>query len=318
MKPKTHILLSALLAFVLVLPGCVGARVVRHLLDGSKDVAEAMPAGVEKRVLQAGDQTRSYLLYVPQRAISNPMPLVMVFHGGGGNAEQIMPMAGWNEEAERRGWMVAYPNGSGRRENRLLTWNAGSCCGYAQDRGIDDVAFVRAVIDDVGRRNRLDRARVYATGISNGAMLSYRLACELADRIAAIAPIAGTQEVPSCTPAKPVSVMHFHGTADQNVPFEGGVGERALIKIDKRSVPSTLEEWRRHDRCQPAAPIRRDGDAAFSASACADSAEVVLVTIDGGGHAWPGGRVPAPGGQTSSRNIDATAEMARFFERHSR
>lgn len=322
MKLNRSSLLPIFLALVLVLPGCAGAGVLRHLLEGRRDkqqpAQEAVAEGVERHTLQVGGVSRSYLLYTPRRTASGPMPLVMVFHGGGGNADQIMPMSGWNEEAEKRGWLVAYPNGTGKQENKFLTWNAGECCGYAQENGIDDVAFVRAMLDDIGRRQRMDNARIYATGISNGAMLNYRLACELSDRIAAIAPISGTQEVAACHPAKPISIMHFHGTADQNVPFEGGYGDRARIKIDKRSIPSTLDEWRSHDQCRPAEKTRVDGDATFLTAACTSQAEIILVKIDGGGHAWPGGKTATRSGQTSSRYIDATQEMARFFERHTR
>lgn len=305
-----------------LLSGCVGARVVKHLAGGgdSKKPAESrsVEGGSLSHTISVNGLSRSYLLYAPRSLAKERAPLVIVLHGGGGGGEQIMEMAGWNEEAERRGWLVAYPNGSGRFGNKLLTWNAGGCCGYAQDNNIDDVTFIRKLIQDVGTRYPLNEQRVYVTGISNGAMLTYRIACEMSGSIAAIAPISGTQEVSNCRPRYPVSVMHFHGTADQNVPFDGGYGDRAKIKIEKRSVMSTLDEWRQHDRCGNKESVSVQGDTTFTKVACDAGNEVILAKIEGGGHAWPGAKVATRSGQVSSRNIDATREMAVFFERHSR
>src|SRR5581483_1221143 len=138
-------------------------------------------------------------------------PVVLAFHGGGSNAMQMADFCGLNAKADGAGFIVAYPEGSGRLA-RDHTWNGGNCCGYAMEQKVDDVGFVRVLLDDLAWRARIDTKRVYATGMSNGAVMAYRLASELADRIAAIAPVAGPMGTATCKPSRPVSVMHFHGT----------------------------------------------------------------------------------------------------------
>src|SRR4051812_5775513 len=135
---------------------------------------------------------RTYEIHLPNgRAPGEPAPLVLVFHGGGANAANAMRMSGMNAKSDAEGFIVAYPNGTGPRRDSFLTWNAWRCCGLALERKVDDVAFVRALVDEVARRYPVDRKRVYATGFSNGGMLTYRLGCELGDVFAAIAPVAG-------------------------------------------------------------------------------------------------------------------------------
>ena len=260
---------------------------------------------------------RKYMLFTPANSDTRPKPLVIVLHGGGGNGQQAMKMSNWNDEAQRRGWLVAYPYGSGKLGNRLLTWNAGNCCGYAMERKIDDVAFIDKMISDIAQIQHLDSSRVYVTGISNGAMLAYKLACEMSDKIAAIAPVSGTMDWSSCRPSHSVSVMHFHGTADNNVPFDGGIGSKALNPISKRSVPSTLEDWHKTNRCLPPKITHTHNNVVtFISSKCQNGHEVTLAKIDGGGHAWPGSQVSYAMLDKSSQELDATKEMALFFSKH--
>src|SRR5579859_1407501 len=142
---------------------------------------------------------RSYLLHLPAKAPAGPVPLVVVLHGGGGTAEGAVKMTGFDAEADASGFIAVYPNGTDKdRPMRVmlgkrgfLTWNAGSCCGYAQQKNIDDVGFIRAVVGDVEKQHAVDPKQVYATGISNGGMMSYRLACKASELFAAIGPVAG-------------------------------------------------------------------------------------------------------------------------------
>lgn len=166
---------------------------------------------------------------------------------------------------------------------------------------------------------------MYATGISNGGMLAYRLACERSDLFAAVAPVAATLTV-SCRPPRPVSVLH--GLADRAVPYRGGGGyaallERGLSQKLGRSVPSTVRRWRTIDRCPPPDSSRSGRVRTSVSSPCADGTEVTLITIDGAGHVWPGSEdqvgvgvalVDSPGDDV----VDATALISRFFERHHR
>jgi len=142
----------------------------------------------------------------------------MVLHGAGGNAEYAQRMAGFTRKADSDGFIVAYPNGTGKLRRRQLTWNAGDCCGDAWEYGVDDVAFFPALTARLKAELKVDPLRVYAAGFDNGGMMAQRLACDLSDKVAAAASVAGALP-PACRPAQPVSVMLIHGTADQWVPY---------------------------------------------------------------------------------------------------
>lgn len=162
---------------------------------------------------------RSYELHVPPNYDgTTPLPLVVNFHGLTSFGTQQQGFSEMDATADERGFIVAYPNGIDN------SWNAGMCCPTAADDNIDDVGFARAVVEDLGGRGCIDRARVYATGMSNGGFLSHRLACEAADMFAAAAPVAGMLLLDSaeCQPSRPISIIHFHGTADTIVGYEGG------------------------------------------------------------------------------------------------
>ena len=275
------------------------------------------PAG-EPRTLQAGGVTRRYFLYLPATwHRGRPAPLVLVFHGGGGRASGIAPHTGFSRLAEREGFVVAYPQGLNGR------WNDGR--GYAATH--DDVGFVRALLDTLGRELSIDPSRVYATGISNGAMFSYRLACYLPGTFAAVAPVAGAMPAdlaPACAHTQPVSVLAFQGTADPLMPYVGGgvARRRGRVLSAERSIafwattsgcaaaPVTTEE---PDRVTDGTRVRRT-----AYGTCREGRAVELYTIEGGGHTWPGG--PPVGGSVGrvTREIDATAVIWGFFVGHPR
>src|SRR5712691_11431037 len=172
---------------------------------------EQLEPGNHTRSLEVDMRTRTFLVHVPSSYDGKkPFPVVLAFHGGGSNAEQMVRFCGLNETADKHGFIVVYPNGTGRLE-KLLTWNGGNCCGYAMRNRIDDVAFTKALLDDLAKVVKVDTKRVYATGMSNGAIMAYRLASELSDRIAAIAPVGGPMGKEKCAPKRPVPVIHFHG-----------------------------------------------------------------------------------------------------------
>ena len=150
---------------------------------------------------------RTYEIHLPgNHAPDKPVAVVIVLHGGGGNAANAERMSGMSTKADKEGFIAVYPNGTAARPNgQLLTWNAWRCCGAALDRKVDDVSFIRSVVDDVARHYPVDRKRIYATGLSNGGMLSYRLGCEAGDLFAAIAPVAGALNSYDCTSGPRVS-----------------------------------------------------------------------------------------------------------------
>lgn len=295
------------------------------LVCGTPSVgAPEVGPGDHEFTLRVDGRQRSYLVHVPSSYDgSRPFPLVLSYHGGGANARVQARFSGLNEKADRAGFIVVHPNGTGRRQS-LLTWNAGTCCLYAMLQKVDDVGFTRALLDDVAKRLRIDPKRVYATGISNGGMMAYRLACELSDRIAAIAPISGTLGVSDCSQRRPVPVMHFHGTADQFVNYEGGFGRRSRTKVLFDSVKHTVSTWVALNGCPPSPLRRQEPDTAQDGTRvvretygpCREGSEVVLFTIEGGGHTWPGREPRLPFLGESTRDVSANDLMWEFFRAH--
>jgi polyhydroxybutyrate depolymerase len=270
--------------------------------------------------IRVGGRDRSYLVDLPPRYDGRrPLPLVLMFHGGGGDAAGARRQTGLSEVGRSAGFIAVYPNGTGRFGNRLLTWNAGSCCAYAQAQRVDEVAFVRALLDTLQRTLRVDPVRVYVTGMSNGGMMAYLVGCALGDRVAAIAPVSGELTVPECRPPRPVSVLAIHGTADEHIPFDGGVGSKALARHDARSVAYAIDTWRRIDRCPAAPSVSRAGALVHTRYApCADGTTVELIAIQGGPHAWPGGQRMARFLDQPSTALDASRAVWDFFAAHPR
>jgi polyhydroxybutyrate depolymerase len=278
-----------------------------------------LAAGEMIRTVTHDGLERSYILYVPDSVNwSQPVPLVFVFHGGTGNRESAIRMSGFNEVADQNGFMVVYPNGTGRlSDEKLLTWNGGTCCGYAQEKGVDDVGFVRAVITDVQTLATIDEKRIYATGLSNGGILSHRLACEAADIFAAVAPVAGTLNFVPCQPAQPISVIEFHGTEDQHILYDGGAGPEALVDVGFASVSDSVEFWVSANACNPEPETRLLETTQHEVwTGCTDSTAVELYTIIGGGHAWPGGASGWPGADEPTQAISASQLIWEFFAAH--
>ncbi|HTV60489.1 MAG TPA: PHB depolymerase family esterase [Verrucomicrobiae bacterium] len=255
---------------------------------------------------------REFLVHVPPGYVSSHrVPLVLVLHGATQSAANIEKMSGMDERADNDDFIAAYPEGTGRAP----TWNAGACCGYAQNHQIDDVAFIRALIGHLEQAYSIDPKRVYVTGISNGAMMAYRLGCELSSEIAAIAPVEGAQDLP-CHPSQPVSVIVFHGTSDRLVPFNGGSTPFQIgpHRTDT-SVMDTVDFWVQRDGCLPAPTASQTSGVHISIySGCIAGTGVALYAIQGGRHDWPGSagadRLGLSGG------VDATGVMCQFFAAH--
>jgi polyhydroxybutyrate depolymerase len=269
--------------------------------------------------LACGGERREYLVHVPKCYDSTkPTPLILALHGAGMNGSMMVGFSGLNATSEQAGFIVVYPSGTGLGPFRV--WNADS---EPNRRKADDVAFLHAVLDDVAKRIHVDPTRVYACGMSNGGMMCYRLASEMSDRIAAIAPVAGTIAMPPAVPKRPVSVMHFHGLSDHFVPYEGLNGRRPPF-IRLLSVEESVCTWVKFNGCEPTpdvAILTPPGDSMKvvrkSWKGGTDQSEVLLITIEGGGHTWPGQRPPVPliiG--RSTRNISANDLMWEFFSRH--
>jgi polyhydroxybutyrate depolymerase len=261
--------------------------------------------------ISVGGLTRTYRLH-RSTGIEGAAPLVVMLHGGFGSGQQAERSYGWDELADKEGFVVAYPDGLNR------AWNAGGgCCGKPAADGVDDVGFITAMIGQIESSVKIDPKRIYAAGISNGGIMAYRLACET-NLFAAIGPDSATMLV-DCADAQPISVIHIHGLADTRIPFMGGRGE-GVAHIDGPPVPSVIESWRAIDSCG-AANVTTSGDVTTSIANCADARAVELITIAGAGHQWPGAaKKPAIqallGADPPSTALDATAVIWRFFAAH--
>lgn len=235
--------------------------------------------------------TREYLVHVPQSYHGQPTPMLLALHGGGGDADFQADDSKYHliSKSEQAGFIAVFPNGYSRMGGVLATWNAGTCCGGAQKNNVDDVGFIREVIHRLERQASIDARRIFATGMSNGAMMSWRLACE-APEIRAIAPVEGTDNTTSCKPARPVPVIEFHAADDDHVPFNGGTGV-GPSHVDFVSVPATQSKWVQIDRADPAAKrvLTVPGAHCDLHAPKPGGALVELCVTDTGGHSWPGG-----------------------------
>jgi len=296
-----------LAALVVVLTGCLGGS---HALGTPG--AQSIPVGQSTRNIEVGGVSRTFHLYRPP-GLGGDAPLVVMMHGGFGSGAQAERSYHWDSEADAGHFLVAYPDGM------MRAWNAGSCCGQPHNDNTDDVAFITAMVSAIEHAMPIDRARIYATGMSNGAMMALRLGCQT-DTFAAIAPVAGTL-MTDCSRPHPTSVLQIHGTADERVPYNGGPGKafsaNGKARVDGPSVESVNATWRAIDACAPPNSTTA-GEVTTQTAECPDGRTVELITVKDAGHQWPGGE-PSPIAQrfgqmpTPSTAINATDTIWQFF-----
>lgn len=271
---------------------------------------------------------RTYRLYVPASLdASTPAPLLVALHGGLGTSAQFEANSGFDGLAESNRFVVVYPDGIGARADGTgpRTWNGGYCCGPAASQNVDDVGFVRQLIDRLDAEFPIDPARTFAAGHSNGAIMAYRLACELSDRIVAIGVQAGSLGVDTCSPKRPVSVIHLHGTADTNHPIDGGAGS-GVAGVVFRPARAAVEALASADGCAPTPTAGNDPknpDLSVTTWApCIGDTTVRYVVVEGATHAWMGH--PAYSKRASSfvgepyPNLDASPAIWSFLASHPR
>jgi polyhydroxybutyrate depolymerase len=278
---------------------------------------------------------RTFNIHIPSSFDKTiQLPLVIALHGRGANGFSmiILTHKGFNKMADQDGFIIVYPDGI------ELNWNDGRMDEEANDRAhrdnIDDVGFISALIDSMISDYNINPKRVYVTGISNGAIMSYRLACELSDKITAIAPVDGNIPImlyPECSPSRPVSVLAINNTNDPLVPFEGGYiyGIRKINLGKVLSVNESIEFWVWQNRCSviPVVTEEPDIDPEDGTRVTSkqyvngiEGTEVILYAVDGGGHTWPGGvqYLPARVIGKTCRDFDANEVIWSFFKKHSR
>ncbi|MEI2730796.1 MAG: PHB depolymerase family esterase [Dermatophilaceae bacterium] len=324
-----------------VLAGCVTdptpvPPVSSSTIPAPTTSSSSLPVGASEHAVTIDGRIRMYRAYRPPDVLE-PVPLVVMLHGGLGNARAAEAAYGWDVLAQTQGFIVLYPDAVAN------AWNAGGgCCGLAPGQGVDDVGFVKRAIDEVRQSAPIDPKRIYVTGMSNGGMMAYRMACE-SDLFAAIGPVAATL-LGDCTNPAPTSVIHIHGTDDTTIPYAGGV-DTGVAHVDGPAVPALIARWRTTDRCGGEV-ISTAGLVTRSLARCPSGRDVLLVTVEGGGHAWPGvarsgpldshpsatttpapaptptptpdGAAPSPHASQSGDALNATWEIWAFFKAHAR
>ena len=302
-----------------------------------------------RRIRTDDGRTRSYRIHFPpQYDGETPLPLVFVIHGGGGNGKGAQESYGMDVLADEQGFITVYPDGVGPKKLGKLygTWNGGFCCGDAAEEGVDDVAFFDQLLDRLEDRHAVDTNRIYATGISNGGIMSAGLACALPERFAAVAPVGSPGMPDWCEPSQPVPVLLLHGTEDGCALYAGGedcggcyaqVLEAAFgVEIDGdptfpcHSAAEQWAYWAEVNACEDASETWKTtpDTTCLARRGCSDDKPAVLCTVEGGGHTWPGTEAPCDSqrdwcqtytdivGPTST-DTDANALIRSFFEQHS-
>lgn len=295
------------------------------ILISSAHIVKAQPAHHENQTIMVNGVERSYIIHLPKPMpvnLSQGLPVVIALHGGGGSGEQMAKSSRLSAKADKNGFIAVYPNGTGRREDKFLTWNASKCCAFAMRENSDDVAFISALIDKLIKFQNADPTRIYITGMSNGGLMAHRLGAELAPKIAAIGVVAGTIFSDQPLPSSPVSVMLIHGLSDTSVPFDGGESKRPMIRAAMKGdsylpVKSAYNFWREKNGCAADEEIYERGNiTTYASKVCKNRTVVVLQTIKNGGHNWPGSPKAFYSEFDDGSNYlghDATDELWNFF-----
>ena len=261
--------------------------VVLAVLAGRAPIAigrggEGLGADLTEHSVTVDGVERSYFVHLPPKA-ADPAPVVMMFHGGGGRPQGFARRSGMNEVADQNGFVVVYPAGSPQPSGRGGTWDVG---GSQTVVSSDDVAYVQAILHDLGAYVPIDPKRIYATGVSMGGVMSYRLACELSGTFAAIAPVSATMVEPTCRPASPVAVLHIHGADDDRIPLAGGRGERTASGRSWPAPQVGITAWSQLDACGTSPTHASDGSADCETyNQC--RAAVEFCVRSGMRHGWP-------------------------------
>lgn len=261
---------------------------------------------------------RTYLVHLPTNYTGDEeLPLIIAMHGGFGSAPNMQNMSQLSSKANASNFIVVYPEGVKGGILNIRTWNAGWCCGFASNSNVDDVGFIDALIDTLAADFSINTDRVYATGMSNGGFMAYRLACELSERIAAIAPVSASMSMASCNPVRPVPVISFHSYLDSNVPHDGGQGDGAS---NHHNPPqdSVMNAWGQLNNCQNENDtlVQSNDYLHVQWNECDCQSSVELYITEDGGHSWHGGQATITGDDPSTV-VNANDLMWDFFQNYS-
>ncbi len=267
-------------------------------------------------------EARSYLLHPPAGGVGEALPLVVVLHGASSSGAEVERVTGFSVLADREGFIAVYPQSTGSGLGRL--WNAGFCCGPAQERQVDDVGFLRRVVADVALRVPVDRQRVYLVGYSNGGMLAHRFAAERGSDLAALAVVGGAAGVVAAdgarqampTPRMEVPTLLVHGLDDDAVPYRGGSGRRGVTYF---SVPAAVRVWVAANRCGLLPKPTEERQGTVLVRSFAGRAPVVVYALQGWKHDWPGrAQTTALGADAPLAGFDAAEVIWGFVGSHRR
>lgn len=290
--------------------------------DAPKPATPLTP-GKHLRTVTVGDVERTFHVHVPEKYDhAKATPVVLCYHGALTNGLIAAAQTGLSAKADAETFIAVYPDGTGRN-GVIFVWNSGGIPSDVEETKRDDVAFTRTLLDDLATVTNVDPKRIFATGISNGGMMSHRLAIELSDRIAAIAPVAGTLALDKPEAKRAVPVLQIHGTADTFVGWNGP-GPNVPKRMKFRSVDETIKFWVQHDACaaQPITeqlPDKSDDGTSVSRTTYGggkQGSEVVLVKIEGGGHTWPGRELNIALLGRTTKDIMANDLIWEFFLKH--
>lgn len=326
---KTKCLLCAVLLTLLPVLSIKSAYAIRTIKQSSLDSQD------RTQELQVDGSTRTFDLFVPRRSAAEPLPLVIMLHGGGGTARAAEWETAWAAKAEKEGFYVAFPNAMNRypqkRSNFAANpqlWNDGSERFYPNQSHVDDVAFIRALIESLTKNYNIDPNQIFLTGFSNGASMCFLAGAKLNTLVAAVAPVAGACWIEPGQLQPPVSLCYITGTCDPLNKIEGGEATLANGKSDKvrakakPPVRDSIGKWLTacHLKQSPAHESLVDGVHKQLFGPDENGTEVIYITVADTGHTWPGGRSLLPEsmvGKTSNR-LNATDEIWEFFHRHGR
>jgi polyhydroxybutyrate depolymerase len=298
-------------ALIAVLTACTTLRTPVSL-------SAAAPGHTTFHGIRVATATRTFLLHLPPAAADRRVPLVLVFHGHKGNAEVARRSSRMTAVADSLGMAIVFADGSGRLRGVGLSWNVGTCCGYAQAHNVDDLAFVDSLRTILTRTGRIDSTAVFAAGFSAGGMLVLRVACERAGAVRAVADLAGAMPNAPCAPAAPVSVLLVRGDDDDDLREDHAIHRSEGAPPYATSLDSAAAFWSRANHCS-APPAPRDvraltrGVQTAAARGCDPRGAVQLVSIPDHPHAWPGGRSTWWFGQKPAQLVNGSALVLGFF-----
>ncbi len=264
-----------------------------------------MEPGNSDRSVSVDGEDRSYVLHIPPGvAESAPVPVVILFHEATHTVAQMRSMTDFDDLADQSGIVLVYPRGFG------TSWNGGGCCSIPVKDNVNDVKFVQQILSDLEPMITVDTNRIFAAGLGNGAMMAYRLACELSGKFAGIAAVGGPLFYDQCQPDNPVAVLHVHGLDDPIVPYSGGESiEGGLPTFPP--VEQGISQWAEWNNCSESPEVNTSGSVTHTVySGCEASAVVEVYTIEGLEHDWPSGAGEA--------SLPATQTIWDFFVAHTR